>query len=101
MYVVRRSFRNYGDIMVPGSTVEPSTIKRFKSRLADGHIIEVTEQNFEKWREVFKIRYGVTLQRIEEAIVEEAPTKETPLEEPVTQKAVTKKVVAAKVKTIK
>lgn len=116
MYAVRRPFRNYGNIMVPGSIVEPSTIKRFKSRLTDGHIIEVTEQNFDKWQEVFKGRYGVTLQRIEEATVEEAtveedpakeatveedPAKETPLEKPAMQKVAVKKVVAAKVKTIK
>ena len=126
MYVVRRPFRNYGNIMVPGSIVEPSTIKRFKSRLTDGHIIEVTEQNFDKWQEVFKGRYGVTLQRIEDATVEDAtvedatvedatveeatveeatveedPAKETPLEKPAVQKVAIKKVVAAKVKTIK
>ena len=74
--------------MVLGSIVEPSTIKRFKSRLADGHIIEVTEQNFDKWRYVFKERYGVTLSPVETVPVETVP------------KATVKKV-AAKVKVVK
>ena len=63
MYVVRRTFRNYGQMMVPGSVVEPGSIKRFKSRLNDGNIVEVTEQNFDKWDEYFKVRIGVAIQK--------------------------------------
>lgn len=61
MYLVRRSFRNYGQMMVPGSVVEPGSIKRFKSRLNDGKIVEVTEHNFGKWEEWFRVRAGVQI----------------------------------------
>ena len=61
MYVVRRSFRNYGQMMAPGSIVEPEAIKRFKARLNDGHIVEVNEHDFPKWQKYFKERIGVEL----------------------------------------
>lgn len=61
MYVVRRTFRNFGQMMAPGSIVEPGAVKRFKSRLADGHIVEVSEQDFDKWAEYFKVRFGVDI----------------------------------------
>lgn len=48
-------------MMAPGSVVEPGTIKRFKSRLNDGHIVEVSEQNFDKWDKYFRERIGVTI----------------------------------------
>lgn len=62
MFVVRRSFRNYGHMMAPGSVVEPGAIKRFKSLLNDGHIVEVPEQDFDKWDRYFKERIGVAIQ---------------------------------------
>ena len=61
MYVVRRAFRNFGEMVTPGSTVEPGNIKRFKFRLTNGYIVEVSEQDFDKWREYFKVRFGVEL----------------------------------------
>ena len=61
MYVVRRAFRNYGQMMAPGSIVEPGTVKRFKSRLNDGHIVDVNEQDIEKWKKYFKERIGVDI----------------------------------------
>ena len=61
MYVVRRSFRNYGQMMAPGSIVEPEAVKRFKARLNDGHIVEVNEHDFPKWQKYFKERIGVEL----------------------------------------
>ena len=61
MYVVRRAFRNYGQMMAPGSIVEPGTVKRFKSRLNDGHIVDVSQQDFEKWQKYFKERIGVEI----------------------------------------
>ena len=61
MYVVRRAFRNYGQMMAPGSIVEPGTVKRFKSRLNDGHIVDVHEQDVEKWKKYFKERIGVDI----------------------------------------
>lgn len=65
MYVVRRAFRNFGQMMTPGSIVEPGAIKRFKSRLNDRHIVEVHEQDFEKWQRYFKDRVGVELKHPE------------------------------------
>ena len=62
MYVVRRAFRNYGQMMAPGSIVEPGTVKRFKSRLNDGHVVEVNEHDFDKWQKYFKERIGVEIQ---------------------------------------
>ena len=76
MYVVRRSFRNYGQMMVPGSVVEPGSIKRFKSRLNDGRIVEVTEQNFDKWDEYFKVRIGVAIQLHDEGAPDEGAPDE-------------------------
>ena len=78
MYVVRRTFRNYGQMMAPGSIVEPDAIKRFKSRLNDGHIVEVTEHDFDKWQKYFKERIGVAIARPEkepEKEPEKAPVK--------------------------
>ena len=73
MFVVRRSFRNNGQMMAPGSVVEPGTIKRFKSRLNDGHIVEVSEQDFNKWDEYFKVRIGVPIQLPNAPEAPEAP----------------------------
>ena len=61
MYVVRRAFRNFGEMITPGSLVEPGNIKRFKFRLNNGNIVEVSEHDFDKWREYFNTRFGVDI----------------------------------------
>lgn len=61
MYVVRRAFRNFNQMMLPGSTVEPGSVKRFKTRLKDRFIVEVNAQNFEQWRVYFNGKFGVDL----------------------------------------
>ena len=61
MYVVRRPFRNYGEVLTPGSIIEPGNIKRFKSRLSERVIVEVTAQTFDNWNEYFIEKFGVTL----------------------------------------
>lgn len=61
MYVVRRTFRNFGKMITPGSIVEPGNIKRFKFRLTNGYIVNVSEHDFDKWREYFKVRFGVEI----------------------------------------
>ena len=83
MYVVRRSFRNYGQMVVPGSVVEPGTIKRFKSRLNDGNIVEVTEQNFDKWDTYFRQRIGVSInvKPDEQKPDEQKPAEQKPAEQ--------------------
>lgn len=99
MYVVRRAFRNFGLMMAPGSVVEPAAIKRFKSRLIEGRIVEVNEQNFDKWCEYFKVRAGVTLELPAEKPVDENRAEEQA--EEVTEKPVVVKaspVVKAVVK---
>lgn len=86
MYVVRRAFRNYGQMMAPGSVVEPAAIKRFKSRVAEGRIVEVTEQNFSKWETYFKVRANATIQLpkpVEQACEElPEPTEHAPKDAP-------------------
>lgn len=61
MFVVRRAFKNYGEALLPGSVVEPGNIKNFKSRLRERVIIEVPEQDFEKWNNYFKTKFGVPI----------------------------------------
>ena len=63
MYVVKRSFRSYGEMLPAGTVItEPAGIKHFKSRLSGGNIIEVTEQNFDSAKSYFKIKYGVDIE---------------------------------------
>lgn len=64
MLVVRRSFRNYGEMMLPGSVVEPGSIKWLKSRIKDRYIVEVTAHNFDYWSKYFIGKFGVQLQAI-------------------------------------
>ena len=61
MYVVRRPFRNVGQMVLPGSIVEPGNIKFFKARLRDRVIIEVSEHNLDEYDEYFKAKFGVSL----------------------------------------
>jgi hypothetical protein len=75
MYVVRRSFRNYGKMMLPGSIVEPGNIKWFKTRLKDRQIIEVTPQTLPTWNAYFVDKFGVSL--IQEA-PDDAPAEVAP-----------------------
>lgn len=66
MYVVRRPFRNLGKVFTVGSTIEdPTVIKHFKSRLAEGKIIVVDEHNYAARAEYFKDKFGVTLPSLE------------------------------------
>ena len=96
MFVVRRAFRNYGQMMAPGSVVEPAAIKRFKSRLNDGHIVDVSEQDFDKWNRYFKERIGTAI-NVPEKTPDKEPEKEpekTPDKEP--EKPVAKATVVVK-----
>lgn len=73
MYVVRRPFRNLGVMLEPGSVVEPASIKRFKTRLKDRYIVEVTQDNFKSWQEYFKGRHKID---IKEPVVKQEPDAE-------------------------
>lgn len=105
MFVVKRPFRDAAGMVTAGSVVEPAGIKRFKHRVLEGHIVEVTEHNFDCYADFFKRRYGVDLPPIKPAETEEtnhevkqpeAPA-ETPAAPVVTEVKATevKKVVAA------
>lgn len=61
MFVVRRSFRNNGEMVLPGSIVEPGSIKWFKTRLKDRDIIEVTPHTFNAWNSYFKQKFGTEI----------------------------------------
>ena len=105
MFVVRRSFRNYNQMIAPGSVVEPGTIKRFKSRLRDRDIIEVPEQDFDKWNAYFIAKFGTPIGPIEEKAEELGEGEQlnsdmepvvAPTEEPVEEPKPVVKVVVAK-----
>lgn len=102
MYVVRRAFRNLNQMMVPGSEIEPGTVKLFKTRLRERQIIEVSEQDFDKWNEYFLKKYGTPIKRLEanaeEANAEEAKTDEVKTEEAKTDEAKTEEVKTEEVK---
>lgn len=101
MFVVKRTFRDASGMIPAGSIVEPAGIKRFKHRLLEGHIVEVNEQNFDKYADFFKQRYGIDLPVIEQPKVEQKLVEQKPVEQPkVTTPAAAKptevkKVVAA------
>lgn len=100
MYVVRRPFRNLGKVFTVGSTIEdPTVIKHFKSRLAEGKIIVVDEHNYTARAKYFKDKFGVALPSLEKT----EETHEEKAEKPVvnsteTKKAPVTKAVAAAVK---
>lgn len=64
MYVVRRPFRGPYGPMVVGSIVEPTDLRDFNYRLREKHIVEITEQNYEKYKYFFKQRFGIDLPNI-------------------------------------
>lgn len=62
MFVVKHSFRNYGTILPVGTVIQnPTGIKHFKSRLASGHILMVTEQTKGMYAEYFMTKHGVDI----------------------------------------
>lgn len=71
MFVVRRPFRDATGIKPAGSIVEPAGVKRFKHHVLEGHIVEVTEQNFDRYANFFKQRFGVNLPPINPVANEE------------------------------
>lgn len=96
MFVVKRAFRDASGMIPAGSIVEPAGIKRFKHRLLEGHIVEVNEQNFDKYADFFKQRYGIDLPMIEQPKVEQKPIEKPKAITPAAGKSTeVKKVVAA------
>ncbi len=61
MFVVRRTFRDNKGVRLVGSIVESTSVKRFKHRIAAGNILEITEQNLERYQHYFSIKHGVDI----------------------------------------
>ena len=96
MFVVKRAFRDASGMIPAGSIIEPAGIKRFKHRFLEGHIVEVNEQNFDKYADFFKQRYGIDLPVIEQPKVEQEPVEQPKEVTPTVAKSTgVKKVVAA------
>lgn len=62
LYVVKRPFRDVHGMVSAGSVIEPADIRHFKRRMLEGHIVEVNEDNFDKYAYFFKQKYGIDLQ---------------------------------------
>ena len=98
MIVVRRPFRNLGKVLTVGTVIsDPTVIKHFKSRFAEGKLVEVNEHNFESYYNFFKKKYGVDLPKLQSKEVEVAKETEAVKEAKVTSND-SVKVVAAVVK---
>ena len=99
MFVVRRPFRNLGKVLTVGTVIsDPTVIKHFKSRFAEGKIVEVNEHNFDSYYNFFLKKFSVRLPKLTAEEIEDK-VEERVGEKPVaTVKAPVKKVVAATVK---
>lgn len=62
MFVVRRPFRDVCGMRQAGSIVDPASVKRFRYRLQEKHIIKVTEENYDEVNAVLMKRYGRGIQ---------------------------------------
>ena len=60
LYIVKRSFKSNGKVYLLGSVItDPSGIHLFKTKIKDGKLIEVTEQNVESIAAYVLTRTGV------------------------------------------
>lgn len=73
MYIVTRTFRDANGVFKVGSVVEPTTVKAFKSRLQQRHIIDVNEQNIDKWSQYFINRHGIDLTEVLAGVAYDRP----------------------------
>ena len=98
MYVVKKPFKSMGKFYGVGSIIEdPTAIKRFKSKVNEGKVIVVSEDNLQTVAAYIKARSGVD---ILPGFTETKPT-ETKLDQepkPEEPKPVTKAKVVAKKK---
>ena len=99
MFVVRRPFKSLGKCFTVGSTLEPTDCKLFKTKVAEGKIIEVTENNYETIKSFFQQKFGVVIPPIHKEDVQTDKQPEEVVKAPVTPtKSATKPV--APVKTV-
>lgn len=62
MYVVKKPFKSLGKFYGVGSIIEdPTAIKRFKSKVNEGKIIVVSEDNLQTVAAYIKARSGVDI----------------------------------------
>ena len=92
-FICRRAFRDAKGPVSTGSVIDPVEIKRFRFRLQEGHIVEVTEQNFEQYATLFEQRYGITIPKLDEV-----PSKESEAVEKAEEEAKAKAEEEAKAK---
>lgn len=79
MFVVKKPFRNLGKVYTAGSVIaEPASIKRFKGKLAEGKIIEVTEQTYNSVAKYFKDKHGIIISALAKPEIEEPKMVEEP-----------------------
>ena len=79
-FICRRAFRDAKGPVSTGSVIDPVEIKRFRFRLQEGHIVEVTEQNFEQYATLFEQRYGITIPKLDEVPSKESDEEKQVLE---------------------
>ena len=79
-YIVRRAFRDKQGPLPVGSIVEPTGVRNFKYRLGEQHIVQVNEQNYERYANLFLERFGVVIPKL---TVLEAPAEPAEPAEPV------------------
>ena len=72
MYIVTRTFRDSNGVFGVGSIVDPTSVKTFRARLQQRHIVDVNESNVQYWADFFKNRYNIDLA----AMLESSPAPE-------------------------
>ena len=62
MYIVKRPFKNNGTVFTAGTVLtDPAVIKHLKSRIKEGKVLEVNEQQLLSYKTYFKDKYGVDI----------------------------------------
>lgn len=61
MYLAIRPFRDVKGFVSAGSPVEPADIRNFKRRVFEGHVVELTKSNFDRYAAYLLGRRGVDI----------------------------------------
>ena len=80
MFVVTCTFRDANGVFEVGSIVDPTSVKTFRSRLQQRHIVDVDESSVAEWAEFFKNRYGIDLKDTLAEYLERDIEQKLPLE---------------------
>lgn len=80
MYIVTRTFRDANGVFGVGSIVDPTSVKTFRSRLQQRHIVDVDEGNIDEWARYFKNRHGIDLSEQLAAYLSAQPEVEEPVD---------------------